>query len=97
MWTAFSKAVSLGETGGIIKGKVFDVAEFCYKCTDFYHPGDESGFAWNDPEIGIIWPDVVGEYRGNASADGYRMKDGIGSNLSEKEQKWRDLNETFMF
>ena len=28
-------------------------AEFCYKCTDFYHPGDEGGLAWNDPEIGI--------------------------------------------
>ena len=26
-----------------------DVAEFCYKCTDFYHPGDEGGMAWNDP------------------------------------------------
>ena len=25
-----------------------DEAEFCYKCTDFYHPGDEGGLAWND-------------------------------------------------
>ena len=33
-----------------------DEAEFCYKCTDFYHPGDEGGIAWNDPEIGIKWP-----------------------------------------
>lgn len=32
-----------------------DLAEFCYKCTDFYHPGDEGGLAWNDPEIGIKW------------------------------------------
>ena len=24
-----------------------DMAEFCYKCTDFYHPGDEGGLAWN--------------------------------------------------
>ena len=32
-----------------------DTAEFCYKCTDFYHPGDEGGLAWNDPEIGIDW------------------------------------------
>ncbi len=31
-------------------------AEFCYKVTDFYHPGDEGGIAWNDPEIGITWP-----------------------------------------
>lgn len=28
-------------------------AEFCYKVTDFYHPGDEGGLAWNDPEIDI--------------------------------------------
>lgn len=35
-------------------------AEFCYKCDDFYHPNDEGGIAWNDPEIGIIWPEVDG-------------------------------------
>ena len=35
-----------------------DVAEFCYKCTDFYHPGDEGGLLWNDPDIGIDWPKV---------------------------------------
>ena len=29
-----------------------DVAEFAYKCTDFYHPNDEGGIAWNDPDIG---------------------------------------------
>lgn len=33
-----------------------ETAEFCYKCTDFYHPGDESGLRWNDPTIGIRWP-----------------------------------------
>lgn len=33
-----------------------DVAEFCYKVTDFYHPGDEGGIAYNDPDIGIEWP-----------------------------------------
>ncbi len=74
-----------------------DVAEFCYKCTDFYHPGDEGGLAWNDPQIGINWPGVTGEYRGNASASGYRMEDGTGLNLSEKDQKWLGLKETFMF
>lgn len=39
-----------------------DEAEFCYKVTDFYHPGDEGGLAWNDPSIGIEWPQLVGEY-----------------------------------
>lgn len=33
-----------------------DEAEFCYKCTDFYHPEDEGGIAWDDDEIGIKWP-----------------------------------------
>ena len=33
-----------------------DEAEFAYKCTDFYHPGDEGGLAYDDPEIGIRWP-----------------------------------------
>lgn len=65
-----------------------DVAEFCYKCTDFYHPGDEGGLAWNDPMIGVEWPEVVGEYQGTASAEGYSLKDGTKLNLSEKDQKW---------
>lgn len=33
-----------------------DEAEFTYKCTEFYHPEDEGGIVWNDPEIGIEWP-----------------------------------------
>lgn len=33
-----------------------DEAEICYKCDDYYHPEDEGGVLWNDPEIGIIWP-----------------------------------------
>ena len=74
-----------------------DVAEFCYKVTDFYHPGDESGLAWNDPEIGIQWPELVGEYRGTASAEGYKLADGSKLNLSEKDQQWAGLKETFKF
>lgn len=74
-----------------------DIAEFCYKCTDFYHPGDESGLAWNDPEIGIEWPQLVGEYKGCASAEGYQLEDGTPLNLSEKDQKWEVLKNTFKF
>lgn len=33
-----------------------DEAEFCYKCTEFYHPEDEGGIIWNDPDIGVEWP-----------------------------------------
>ncbi len=64
-----------------------DVAEFCYKCDDFYHPNDEGGFAWNDPGIGVIWPNLKGKYIGNAEAKGYSV-DGIDLQLSEKDQRW---------
>lgn len=74
-----------------------DTAEFCYKCTDFYHPGDEGGLAWNDPSIGILWPEVTGAYPGNASAEGYTLADGTPLNLSEKDQKWQCLADTFHF
>ncbi|MDI6603809.1 MAG: dTDP-4-dehydrorhamnose 3,5-epimerase [Thermoanaerobacteraceae bacterium] len=52
-----------------------DEAEFCYKCTDFYHPGDEGGIIWNDPDINIDW-----------SLNGI---DEII--LSEKDKKWNRL------
>jgi len=65
-----------------------ETAEFCYKVTDFYHPGDEGGLAWNDPAIGIQWPEVVGQYDGTAAADGYTLADGTPLILSDKDQKW---------
>ena len=49
-----------------------DYAEFAYKCTDFYHPDDEGGLLWNDPEIGIEWP----------------MPEDCELTLSEKDTKW---------
>ena len=58
-----------------------DVAEFCYKCTDFYHPGDEGGLLWNDEEIGVEWP----------------LEEGVDLIISEKDQKWKGLSETFHF
>ena len=58
-----------------------DEAEFCYKCTDFYHPGDEGGLAWNDPEIGVEWP----------------LEEGVDLIISEKDQKWKALKDTFKF
>ena len=72
---------------------VSGTAEFCYKCDDFWHPNDEGGLAWNDPEIGIVWPWVVGEYAGSASAEGYHLVDGTLLNLSEKDQKWPGLHD----
>ena len=70
-----------------------DIAEFCYKCTDFYHPGDEGGLAWNDPAIGIEWPQLEGTYQGNACAGDYHLSDGTPLNLSEKDMKWNGLAE----
>ena len=74
-----------------------ETAEFCYKVTDFYHPGDEGGLAWNDPSIGIEWPELVGQYQGNAGAEGYTLSDGTPLNLSDKDQKWAVLKDTFHF
>ena len=58
-----------------------DEAEFCYKCTDFYHPGDEGGLSLNDPEIGVEWP----------------LEEGVDLIISEKDQKWKGLKDTFKF
>ena len=33
-----------------------DVADFEYKCTDYYDPRSEAGVVWNDPELRIEWP-----------------------------------------
>lgn len=33
-----------------------EIADFQYKCTDFYRPDDEGGLAWNDPDVSISWP-----------------------------------------
>jgi dTDP-4-dehydrorhamnose 3,5-epimerase len=33
-----------------------ETATFCYKCDELYHPEDEGGIMWNDPEVNIKWP-----------------------------------------
>lgn len=74
-----------------------DTAEFCYKCTDFYHPGDEGGLAWNDPDIGIKWPGLIGDYKGNPDSTGYQLADGTPLILSDKDKKWAGIKDTFKF
>lgn len=37
-------------------------ATFAYKCDDIYHPGDEGGIAWNDPDLAIAWPELEGPH-----------------------------------
>lgn len=54
-----------------------DYAEFCYKCTDFYHPGDEGGIMYNDPDIGVEWP----------------IPAGMELILSERDTKWGSLKD----
>lgn len=54
-----------------------DVAEFCYKVTEFWHPNDEVGIAWDDPEIGIKWP----------------IKEGMKLILSDKDNRNSKLSE----
>lgn len=68
-----------------------DIAEFCYKVTDFYHPGDEGGLAWNDQNIGIDWG-VIGAYSGSADPQGYTLKDGAPIVMSEKDKRWAILD-----
>ena len=58
-----------------------DEAEFAYKCTDFYHPGDEGGLLWNDETIGVQWP----------------ITEDMEVLLSDKDQKWGKFNEIFKF
>ena len=73
-----------------------DVAEFCYKCDDYYHPDDEGGMAWNDPEIGVVWPGVTGEYKGTADPEGYEI-DGVPLKLNDRDKKLKGIRESYRF
>ena len=72
-------------------------AEFTYKCDDIYNHEAEGGLKFDDPEIGIEWPELVGEYKGTASGESYTLKDGTKLNLSEKDILWKGLKDTFKF
>lgn len=54
-----------------------DYAEFAYKCTDFYHPDDEGGIRWDDPELNIDW----------------HIPEGSVPVLSEKDKRWGSFGE----
>ena len=54
-----------------------DYAEFAYKCSDFYHPNDEGGLIFDDPEIGVKWP----------------FEDKSALVMSEKDTKWGGIKE----
>lgn len=54
-----------------------DYAEFCYKCSDFYHPGDEGGIAYNDPGVAVQWP----------------IPEGMELTLSDRDKVWGGIEE----
>ena len=37
-----------------------EVADFEYKCTDYYDPSDEGALFWDDADLGVNWPDIEG-------------------------------------
>ena len=57
-----------------------DYAEFCYKVTDFYHPNDEGGLLWKDPDIGIDWPMPEGMTEADLT-------------MSDKDKVWGGIKE----
>ena len=63
-----------------------DEAVFQYKCDNFYAPQSEGAIAWNDPDIAVAWPEVVGSYSGSASGEGYTLADGTPLRLSAKDR-----------
>jgi len=54
-----------------------DYAEFCYKCSDFYHPNDEGGLKFDDPAIGVQWP----------------IPEGMELIMSDKDKAWEGIEE----
>ena len=63
-----------------------DEVELCFKVTDYFHPEDEFGFAWNDPEIGIRWPNVVELFDKYGNFRKYCFLDGAELILGEKDK-----------
>ncbi len=57
-----------------------DIAEFVYKCDDFFHPGDDGGLKYDDPDIGIIWPDEIGSEE---------------LNINDRDRNWPDFKSQF--
>jgi len=52
-----------------------DSADFCYKCTDYYHPEDERTLLWNDPELKLEWPEIEPEILSEKDRRGILLRD----------------------
>ena len=66
-------------------------AKLQYKCTDIYHKEDQYGLAWNDPDVGIEWPNLLGDYDGTAEPYNYIFSDGTRLIISGQDIKWPAL------
>ncbi len=53
-----------------------DVADFLYKCTDYYDPEFEETLLWNDPDLGIPWP-VSDPLLSDKDKQGVRLRDAL--------------------
>lgn len=62
-----------------------DRAVFAYKTSDYYHPEDEAGLRWDDPDVGIKWPEL--------STEGLRLLDGTPLNINQRDRQWPLLRE----
>lgn len=53
-----------------------EIAQVEYKCTDVYHPEDELGLVWNDPDLGIQWP-VTEPTLSNKDREAHRLEEAL--------------------
>ncbi len=54
-----------------------EIADVAYKLSSYYDPATESGFAWDDPEVGVEWP----------------LPEGVEPQLSERDRSAPRLSE----
>ena len=57
-----------------------EVADFTYRCSNYYDPATEAGIAWNDPEVGIEWPadvEILVSDRDNEAPSLAEVKDSL--------------------
>lgn len=70
-----------------------DIAEYCYKCDDFYYPEDEDGIMWNDSYININWPNIIPVNHMMFDMCGYCLKDGSPIIISNKDMGFKSFKD----
>lgn len=69
-----------------------DIAEVCFKVTNYHHPEYEIGFAWNDPAIGIQWHGVFRSDDEHSGEERFTLHDGTCITLSERDRSLTALD-----